>query len=168
MDRYRQLKLEFGDWEEQKKNKIKSRSTLRELIEQARKAYGDKITPEIEQWLDQVSMEAGHLEFPLESSKKEISNKGSAVSKFFGILLEALELFQRKNKQYGNAIVYTGVRGAVVALTGDVARLRVLLKEEQLDRENLRDKLIDVLVQAAIGILMLDEDNMEGKEIGDE
>lgn len=83
------------------------------------------------------------------------------------ILEQAFQMFLKKNEQYGNAIEYTGVLGAVVAMTGDIARLRVmtLQRSEEPDLPemlNIRDKLLDILVQAAIGILMLDKDNLKG------
>lgn len=83
------------------------------------------------------------------------------------VLEQAFQMFLEKNEQYGNAIEYTGVLGAVVAMTGDIARLRVmtLQRSEEPDLPemlNIRDKLLDILVQAAIGILMLDKDNLKG------
>jgi hypothetical protein len=85
--------------------------------------------------------------------------------KFAAVLAEAVPFFARKNQQYGNAIESTGVRGSVVALTGDVARLRVMLKEPVLDIDNIRDKLQDVLVQAGIGIVLLEAGNVDGKGV---
>lgn len=83
------------------------------------------------------------------------------------ILEQAFQMFLEKNKQYGNAIEYTGVLGAVVAMTGDIARLRVMTLQRSGEPNlsemlNIRDKLLDILVQAAIGILMLDKDNLKG------
>ena len=83
------------------------------------------------------------------------------------VLEQAFQMFLEKNEQYDNAIEYTGVLGAVVAMTGDIARLRVmtLQRSEEPDLPemlNIRDKLLDILVQAAIGILMLDKDNLKG------
>jgi hypothetical protein len=78
---------------------------------------------------------------------------------------KAMKLFAVKNAQYGNAIEQTGVLGAIVALTGDVARLRVLALQNtgEWDEGNIRDKLLDVLVQAAIGVMMVDSKNWRGK-----
>ena len=87
----------------------------------------------------------------------------SVVEAFSSVVVGSIPFFAAKNKQYGNAIESTGVRGSVVALTGDVARLRVMLQEPELDMANLRDKLQDVLVQAGIGIVLLDAGNVDGK-----
>jgi len=83
------------------------------------------------------------------------------------VLEQAFQMFLEKNEQYGNAIEYTGVMGSVVAMTGDIARLRVMTLQRYEEPDlpemlNIRDKLLDILVQAAIGILMLDKDNLKG------
>lgn len=75
-------------------------------------------------------------------------------------------LYKSGPKQYGTAFTQTGVLGAVVALTGDVARLRqMVLKNSDHGRRNskaVEDKLRDVAVQSIIGLLMLQESNWEG------
>lgn len=84
------------------------------------------------------------------------------------IIQRALNLFRVKNKQYGNAIDRTGVIGSVTALSGDIARLRQMVirnpQHGQQDPENVNDKLLDILVQAAIGMLMIQEDNWLGED----
>lgn len=82
-------------------------------------------------------------------------------------LEEAAELFERKNREYGNAIEFTGVLGCVVAATGDIARLRNMVLRSPDNGKgqaaNVRDKMLDILVQAAIGIYMIDTGNWSGK-----
>lgn len=84
------------------------------------------------------------------------------------IIERAVTLFSVKNVQYGNAISRTGVIGAVTALTGDIARLRQMVLRDcehgRQDVDNVEDKLLDILVQAAIGILMVQEDNWLGED----
>lgn len=84
------------------------------------------------------------------------------------IIKQALNLFAVKNEEYGNSIDRTGLLGAVVAMTGDIARLRQMVirhpQHGQQDEDNVRDKLLDVLVEAAIGILMLDSENWIGED----
>lgn len=96
------------------------------------------------------------------------THRGPYSEQVAKVLTEAETLFLLKNAEYGNAIEDTGVIGAVVALTGDVGRLRnLVLQSGTTGRhavQNVRDKLLDVLVQAAIGIMMLDSENFEGKE----
>lgn len=91
----------------------------------------------------------------------------STAERINQIMDEAFDLFVRKNEQYGNAIETTGVLGAVVAATGDIARLRRMVLQEDsevpADSDNVRDKFMDILVQAAIGIYMVDTGNWRGK-----
>lgn len=119
--------------------------------------------------IDQLSREKTRLMHIISSiSDRQGSNApedSSIVGKFGGVVADSIPFFARKNKEYGNAIESTGVRGSVVALTGDVARLRVMLKEPVLDIDNIRDKLQDVLVQAGIGIVLLDTGNVDGKGV---
>lgn len=75
-------------------------------------------------------------------------------------------LYKSSPEQYGTAFTQTGVLGAVVALTGDVARLQQLvLRRTDHGRQNqaqVEDKLRDLVVQSIIGLLMLQESNWEG------
>lgn len=80
------------------------------------------------------------------------------------VILKSVPFFDRKNRQYDNAIWATGAEGAVTAMTGDIARLRVMLRAVHPDVDNLRDKFQDIMVQAAIGIVMLENGNMKGVE----
>lgn len=88
---------------------------------------------------------------------------------FAKVCLEAEKLFMTKNREYGNSIKYTGAVGSLVAMTGDMGKLRHILLHrldelDLVDLANVRDKFIDVLVQAVIGIMMLDNDNIMGEE----
>lgn len=81
----------------------------------------------------------------------------------------ALTLFMHKNREYGNSIVRTGAIGSIVAMTGDIAKLRTLVLHnlndlESVDADNVKDKLVDVLVQAVIGIMMIENGNWLGTE----
>jgi hypothetical protein len=75
----------------------------------------------------------------------------------------ALQLFIRKNAEYGNAIQFTGVWGAIVQLIADAHKLKVMYQRPVLDTANIEDKLRDILVQAGIGLVMVRQDNWEGK-----
>ena len=75
-------------------------------------------------------------------------------------------LFERKNKEYGDAISETGVLGACVALAGDVGKLRTMVIRNPTHgtdvAANVEDKLRDIAVQALIGLVMLTEGNYDG------
>lgn len=105
----------------------------------------------------------------LAKRSEELNNVAHAQQvKLEAVFQQASQLFFRKNVEYENAISKTGVLGAVVALTGDCARARsMVLRSADHGRgcaDNLQDKLQDILLQAAIGILMLESDNWEGKD----
>lgn len=78
------------------------------------------------------------------------------------------ELFARKNEQYGNAIEETGVVGAAVELVGCIARLRQLVLSSKdhgrAEREAIENVFRDAHNYANIGMMMLHQDNWEGKD----
>ena len=78
---------------------------------------------------------------------------------------EALEIFGKKNREYGNTIKATGVLGAVTEIVGVAGRLiRLVLVDNTNDVVNTRDKLMDGLIYCAIGLMMLDDENYKGEE----
>lgn len=90
-------------------------------------------------------------------------------AKFKIICDAALELFMLKNREYGNSIVRTGTVGSITAMTGDIAKLRTLVLHnlddlDCVDENNVKDKFKDVLVQAVIGIMMVEDNNWLGTE----
>jgi hypothetical protein len=78
-----------------------------------------------------------------------------------------LKLFEEKNEQYGDSIVYTGVLGATVELIGCVGRLKKLVIQSpdagKKDLEVLVDVLKDTLNYANIALQMIQEDNWRGR-----
>lgn len=80
---------------------------------------------------------------------------------------ESKKLFRRKNKQYGDAIWYTGVLGASVELIGAVARLpQLVLRDREHGRKHadkLKDIFMDIHNYSNIAIMMLDANNWEGE-----
>ena len=72
---------------------------------------------------------------------------------------EALELFKRKNQQYGNAFAKYGTAGVMIRMGEkinrflSVSRLSIELKDE----ETSRDTLFDLLNYSSMTIMQLDE-----------
>ena len=72
---------------------------------------------------------------------------------------EALELFKRKNKQYGSAFAKYGTVGVMIRMGEkinsflSINRLNIELKDE----ETLRDALLDLLDYSSMAIMLLDE-----------
>jgi hypothetical protein len=102
------------------------------------------------------------------SKKPEIGiSSYEAVVAEFDLLCEtSQELFREKNRQYGNAIVTTGVLGASIELIGAVARLRELvLKDQKHGATNIAllvDVFMDIHNYSNIAMIMLRDNNWDG------
>jgi len=72
---------------------------------------------------------------------------------------EALELFRKKNSDYGDAFATYGTVGVIVRMGDKIQRLISVSNKgvALVDNENLRDTLIDLHNYAAMGIMLLDE-----------
>ena len=73
---------------------------------------------------------------------------------------ESLELFRKKNADYGDAFANYGVIGILVRMGDKINRLQSISskKVSLINTESLRDTLIDLHNYAAMGIMLLDED----------
>jgi len=72
---------------------------------------------------------------------------------------EGLELFKRKNADYGDAFAEFGTIGVLMRIQDKLKRGINILKNkvELVDDETIRDTLIDLHNYAAMGIMLLDE-----------
>ena len=72
---------------------------------------------------------------------------------------EDLELFRRKNTDYGDAFSNYGTVGVIVRMGDKIQRLISVSNNgvALIDSESLRDTLIDLHNYAAMGIMLLDE-----------
>jgi len=72
---------------------------------------------------------------------------------------EALELFAKKNSDYGDAFANYGSVGIIVRLGDKIQRLMSVTKNgiTLVNSESLRDTLIDLHNYAAMGIMLIDE-----------
>lgn len=92
------------------------------------------------------------------------------LAQYDKFVAEARVLFATRNTEYGDAIVNWGVLGAVVELTTVAARLRQVMlhpdcvNSEERRMEVLHDKLRDGINFCLIGLMMLEDNNMQGKE----
>jgi len=82
--------------------------------------------------------------------------------------LHACELiFEDRNRIYKNTFEQLGLLGTTVTLIGDVFRLRnMIIHEPDHGRkyvEQIEDKLRDIINQAAISLMVLHDNNFEGK-----
>ena len=72
---------------------------------------------------------------------------------------EALELFRKKNNDYGDSFATYGSVGVIVRLGDKINRLSSVTKSGVylVDNESTRDTLIDLHNYAAMAIMLLDE-----------
>ena len=97
----------------------------------------------------------------------EISTlKSSRVSQMQLIQSEGLELFKKKNQDYGDAFAKYGVLGVLVRMGDKIARLQSISTKSVslVNSESLRDTLIDLHNYSAMAIMLLDEDEDEDEE----
>jgi len=72
---------------------------------------------------------------------------------------EALELFRRKNQDYGDAFAKFGVVGVLVRMEDKIQRLMTIERTgvRVVADERLRDTLIDLHNYAAMAVFLMDE-----------
>ncbi len=72
---------------------------------------------------------------------------------------EALELFTRKNRDYGDAFATYGTVGVLVRMGDKIMRLQNITNKgiTLVDDEKLRDTLIDLHNYAGMAVMLLDE-----------
>ena len=92
--------------------------------------------------------------------------KSSRVSQMQLVQNEGLELFKKKNQDYGDAFAKYGVVGVLVRMGDKIARLQSISTKSVslVNSESLRDTLIDLHNYSAMAIMLLDEDEDEDEE----
>jgi hypothetical protein len=81
------------------------------------------------------------------------------IDQMSAVQTEALELFRKKNTDYGDAFATYGTVGVIVRMGDKIQRLLSISKKgiALVDNESLRDTLIDLHNYAAMGIMLIDE-----------
>ena len=81
------------------------------------------------------------------------------VSQMQTVQKEGLELFKRKNKDYGDAFANFGPIGVIVRMGDKINRLMNITKTNvtMVKDEGVRDTLIDLHNYAAMAIMLMDE-----------
>jgi DNA-binding protein YbaB len=76
---------------------------------------------------------------------------------------EAKELFEQKNRDYGDAFANYGVVGVLVRMGDKIQRGVSISKKgvSMVDNESLRDTLIDLANYATMAVMLLDEKKEE-------
>ena len=73
---------------------------------------------------------------------------------------ESLDLFKKKNQDYGDAFANYGAIGVLVRMGDKISRLQTITNRNVslINTESLRDTLIDLHNYSAMAIMLLDED----------
>ena len=88
------------------------------------------------------------------------TNSSNRVEQMRAVQDEGLELFKRKNADYGDAFANFGVVGVLIRMGDKIARLQSITTKcvNLVNTESLRDTLIDLHNYSAMAIMLLDED----------
>ena len=88
--------------------------------------------------------------------------------KMVKIQQEGLELFKKKNQDYGDAFANYGVIGVLVRMGDKISRLESITTKQisLINTESLRDTLIDLHNYSAMAIMLLDEDKKKNVNNG--
>lgn len=81
------------------------------------------------------------------------------VTQMSNVQSEALNLFEKKNSDYGDAFATYGSVGVIVRIGDKIQRLLSISNKgiTLVDNESLRDTLIDLHNYAAMAVMLLDE-----------
>ena len=106
------------------------------------------------------------------SNTSNISNTSNTsninrVKQMETIQKEGLELFRKKNQDYGDAFASYGVIGVLVRMGDKISRLQSITTNSisLINSESLRDTLIDLHNYSAMAIMLLDEDKKKKSEV---
>ena len=86
-------------------------------------------------------------------------NTKDRVEQLYKVQSEALELFSKKNADYGDAFATFGPVGVIVRMGDKINRLVSIEKNKVslVNDEKIRDTLIDLHNYAAMCVMLLDE-----------
>ena len=90
---------------------------------------------------------------------EETYKSPNRVDQMEKIQKEGLELFRKKNADYGDAFATYGPIGVLVRIGDKISRLQNISKSgiNLVQDENIRDSLLDLHNYAAMAIMLLDE-----------
>ena len=81
------------------------------------------------------------------------------AEQMINVQIEGLELFKKKNKDYGDAFAKYGVIGVLMRIEDKIQRSMSITKNgvNLVEDEKIRDTLIDLHNYAAMAIMLMDE-----------
>jgi len=91
----------------------------------------------------------------------QTQQKIDRVQQLLNVQKEGLELFKKKNADYGDAFATYGAVGVIVRMGDKISRLSSISNVgiNLVEDEKIRDTLIDLHNYAAMAIMLLDEKN---------
>jgi len=92
-------------------------------------------------------------------TKTENYNNKDRISQLKQVQAEGLELFIKKNTDYGDSFATYGAIGVIVRMGDKISRLSSVTNKgiNLVEDEKIRDTLIDLHNYAAMAIMLLDE-----------
>ncbi|MGI9554439.1 MAG: nucleotide modification associated domain-containing protein [Vampirovibrionia bacterium] len=89
------------------------------------------------------------------------------VQQMMTVQKEGLELFKQKNADYGDAFAKYGTIGVLMRIEDKIQRSMSITKNgvTLVDNECIRDTLIDLHNYAAMGIMLLDENEEHSQSV---
>jgi len=92
-------------------------------------------------------------------TKVEVLHNQKRIEQMINIQEEALDLFVRKNKDYGDAFAQYGTIGVLMRIQDKLNRIMTISKNSitLVDDESIRDTLIDLHNYSAMALMLLDE-----------
>lgn len=99
------------------------------------------------------------METKLPSCSSTFVSNNLRVKQMEKIQSESLELFKKKNEDYGDSFATYGVVGVLVRLGDKISRLTNIHNRgvTLVDDESLRDTLIDLHNYSAMAVMLMDE-----------
>jgi len=93
------------------------------------------------------------------------NTQNKRVEQMVTIQNEALQLFTRKNADYGDAFATYGPVGVIVRMGDKIQRLISVSNSgvSLVNTESIRDTLIDLHNYAAMAVMLIDEKNQENE-----
>ncbi len=104
-------------------------------------------------------MDRGYSLWLETENKKNIQKILTREEQLQNVHSEALELFKKKNADYGDAFAKYGTTGVIMRMGDKLERFVSITKTgiNLVETEGLRDTLIDLHNYAAMAIMLLDE-----------
>ena len=103
---------------------------------------------------------AGYTDTEIIAAEALLQLGDNRLDQFQAIQKEGLELFSKKNKDYGDAFAKYGTVGVLVRMGDKIARLANITNKgiNLVEDEKIRDTLIDLHNYSAMAIMLMDQE----------